>query len=88
MFKNVLRKSGQCALLVTEEEDDPVAIPAAQRGEYVVVRWVGGGGGGLGGWVGGWGLGVWWLWRGVCRRGRRCVCFVLNAPEFAQELAF
>jgi fructose-1,6-bisphosphatase len=37
VFKNVLRKSGQCCVLVTEEEEDPVFIAPPYRGEYVVV---------------------------------------------------
>jgi fructose-1,6-bisphosphatase I len=37
VFKNMLRKSGQCALLVSEEEDDPITIEAPYKGEYCVV---------------------------------------------------
>lgn len=37
VFKNVLRKSGQCAVMVTEEEDDAVIISEEQRGDYCVV---------------------------------------------------
>lgn len=37
VFKNVLRKTGQCCLLVTEEEEEPVLMPEAQRGDYCVV---------------------------------------------------
>jgi hypothetical protein len=37
VFKNVLRKSGQCCVLVTEEEDDPVFIEPPYRGDYCVV---------------------------------------------------
>ncbi|GAB4816067.1 hypothetical protein N2152v2_003113 [Parachlorella kessleri] len=37
VFKNVLKKSGQCCVLVTEEEDDPIFIEEGQRGEYCVV---------------------------------------------------
>lgn len=37
VFKNVLRKSGQCCVLVTEEEDEPIFIEEGQRGDYCVV---------------------------------------------------
>lgn len=37
VFKNVLRKSGQCAVLVTEEEEDPIIIEGNQHGDYCVV---------------------------------------------------
>lgn len=37
VFKNVLRKSGQCAVLVTEEEEDPILIEEPYRGDYCVV---------------------------------------------------
>lgn len=37
VFKNVLKKSGQCCVLVTEEEDDPIFIEEGQRGDYCVV---------------------------------------------------
>jgi len=37
VFKNVLRKSGQCAVLVTEEEEEPIFIDPSHRGEYCVV---------------------------------------------------
>jgi len=37
VFKNVLRKSGQCAVLVTEEEEDPIYIEAPHKGDYCVV---------------------------------------------------
>jgi len=37
VFKNVLRKSGQCAVLVTEEEEEAVFISESQRGDYCVV---------------------------------------------------
>lgn len=37
VFKNVLRKSGQCALLVSEEEDDPIVFEPSYRGDYCVV---------------------------------------------------
>jgi fructose-1,6-bisphosphatase I len=37
VFKNVLRKSGQCAVLVTEEEEDPIFIEEPYRGDYCVV---------------------------------------------------
>ena len=37
VFKNVLRKSGQCAVLVTEEEEDAIIIDQEQRGDYGVV---------------------------------------------------
>lgn len=37
VFKNVLRKSGQCAVLVTEEEEDPIFISPPHRGDYCVV---------------------------------------------------
>lgn len=37
VFKNVLRKSGQCSVLVTEEEDDPIIIEPPYKGEYCVV---------------------------------------------------
>ncbi|KDD73551.1 fructose-1-6-bisphosphatase, partial [Helicosporidium sp. ATCC 50920] len=36
-FKNLLRRSGQCAVLVTEEEDEPIFIDEAHRGQYCVV---------------------------------------------------
>ena len=38
VFKNVLRRSGQCCVLVTEEEDEPIFIEEPYR-------WVGEGGG-------------------------------------------
>lgn len=37
VFKNVLKKSGQCSILVTEEEDDPIVIEEEYRGGYAVV---------------------------------------------------
>lgn len=37
VFKNVLRKSGQCSVLVSEEEDEPIFIEPAHRGSYCVV---------------------------------------------------
>jgi len=37
VFVNVLTRCGQCAVLVSEEQDDPIIIPEGQRGEYVVV---------------------------------------------------
>lgn len=38
VFKNVLRKSGQCAVMVTEEEEDAIMIQdPKQKGEYCVV---------------------------------------------------
>ncbi|KDD74496.1 fructose-1-6-bisphosphatase [Helicosporidium sp. ATCC 50920] len=37
VFKNVLRKSGQCAVLVTEEEEEPIFIAEPHRGQYCVV---------------------------------------------------
>ena len=37
VFKNVLIRSGQCCLLVTEEEDEPITIPEKNRGDYAVV---------------------------------------------------
>lgn len=37
VFKNVLRKTGQCAVLVTEEEEEPIIIEGPQRGDYCVV---------------------------------------------------
>lgn len=37
VFKNVLRKSGQCAVMVSEEEDDPIFVEEAHRGRYCVV---------------------------------------------------
>eukprot|EP00887_Chlorella_sp_A99_P000073 scaffold16.g73.t1 len=37
VFKNVLKRSGQCCVLVTEEEDDPIFIEEGFRGDYVVV---------------------------------------------------
>jgi fructose-1,6-bisphosphatase I len=37
VFKNMLRRSGQCALLVSEEEDEPIIIEAPYKGEYCVV---------------------------------------------------
>jgi hypothetical protein len=33
----VLRKSGQCAVLVTEEEEDAIIIDQEHRGDYCVV---------------------------------------------------
>jgi len=37
VFKNVLKKSGQCAVLVTEEEEDAIIIDEDHRGDYCVV---------------------------------------------------
>jgi fructose-1,6-bisphosphatase I len=37
VFKNVLKKSGQCAVLITEEEEDPIFIGDPHRGDYCVV---------------------------------------------------
>lgn len=37
VFKNVLARTGQCAVLVTEEEEEPIFIRPEQRGEYCVV---------------------------------------------------
>lgn len=37
VFINLLTKSGHCAVLVSEELDEPVFVPAANRGEYCVV---------------------------------------------------
>ena len=37
VFKNVLRKSGQCAVLVTEEEEDAIFFEAPYKGDYCVV---------------------------------------------------
>ncbi len=37
VFKNVLRKSGQCAVLVTEEEEEAIFFEEPHKGEYCVV---------------------------------------------------
>lgn len=37
VFKNSLRRSGQCCILITEEEDDPIFIEEPFRGDYIVV---------------------------------------------------
>lgn len=37
VFKNSLRRSGQCCILITEEEDEPIFIEEPHRGDYVVV---------------------------------------------------
>lgn len=37
VFKNVLKRSGQCCVLVTEEEDDPIFVEPEFRGDYCVV---------------------------------------------------
>jgi fructose-1,6-bisphosphatase I len=37
VFKNVLRKSGQCAVLVTEEEEEAIIMEDKHRGDYCVV---------------------------------------------------
>ncbi|KAI3425124.1 hypothetical protein D9Q98_008896 [Chlorella vulgaris] len=37
VFKNSLRRSGQCCILVTEEEDEPIFIEEPFRGDYAVV---------------------------------------------------
>ena len=37
VFKNVLKKSGQCAVLVTEEEEEAIIIEPEYRGDYCVV---------------------------------------------------
>ncbi|KAI7839213.1 hypothetical protein COHA_007026 [Chlorella ohadii] len=38
VFKNSLRRSGQCCILITEEEDEPIFIEKEHRGIYIVVR--------------------------------------------------
>lgn len=37
VFKNSLRRSGQCCILITEEEDEPIFIEEPFRGDYIVV---------------------------------------------------
>lgn len=37
VFKNSLRRSGQCCILITEEEDEPIFIEKEHRGIYIVV---------------------------------------------------
>jgi fructose-1,6-bisphosphatase I len=37
VFVNVLRKSGQCFALISEEDDEPTIITGEDRGEYGVV---------------------------------------------------
>lgn len=37
VFINMLAKSGQCAVIVSEENDDPIIIEEAYRGQYCVV---------------------------------------------------
>ena len=37
VFKNVLSRTGQCAVMVTEEEEDPIIVGEKRRGEYCVV---------------------------------------------------
>ncbi|KAK9831444.1 hypothetical protein WJX81_006023 [Elliptochloris bilobata] len=37
VFVNLLTKCGQCAVLVSEEDDEPTVIDAARRGDYCVV---------------------------------------------------
>ncbi|EFN53719.1 hypothetical protein CHLNCDRAFT_56257 [Chlorella variabilis] len=37
VFKNSLRRSGQCCILITEEEEEPIFIEEPHRGDYVVV---------------------------------------------------
>ncbi|KAL0047022.1 hypothetical protein WJX82_004407 [Trebouxia sp. C0006] len=37
VFINMLAKSGQCAVIVSEENDDPIIVEEAYRGEYCVV---------------------------------------------------
>lgn len=37
VFVNLMRKSGQCCVLVSEEEDDPIIIEEKYRGDYCVV---------------------------------------------------
>jgi fructose-1,6-bisphosphatase I len=36
-FINVLSRCGQCGLLVSEEDEDPIVVPAATAGGYAVV---------------------------------------------------
>ena len=37
VFKNMLKKSGQCAVLVTEEEEEAIVIEDGYKGDYCVV---------------------------------------------------